>query len=204
MIFRTEKQLLFQCLPDDIYCVDTLPGFRDVLNSSSPCEEEASRPLEDVLAGIKPLCPAAADDIPKCEWSNEDYNSELVRVTEAVEKIVGTHTYFDPEELQTKISREMERMRRRNETTPLRKNRVSTAVNTPTKESRRNILREKPKRLYNLGSLYSSLVGKEMANAHRAESDCLALLECVTAIGGPILEWLDKNKVPFRSVRRMW
>lgn len=52
-------------------------------------------------------------------------------------------------------------------------------------------------KLYNLKSIYEYLVGKEPIDAHRAENDCLLLLESCIARSAVIVDWCDSNKVPF-------
>lgn len=52
-------------------------------------------------------------------------------------------------------------------------------------------------KLYNLKAIYEYLVGKEPIDAHRAENDCLLLLESCIARAAEIVDWCDSNKVPF-------
>lgn len=52
-------------------------------------------------------------------------------------------------------------------------------------------------KLYNLKAIYEYLVGNEPIDAHRAENDCLLLLESCMVRAAEIVDWCDSNKVPF-------
>lgn len=205
-----------------MFCSDSLPGFREVLEDGQTPENHKRN---NVLQDIKPLnsdfCFDPSKSLPKCDWSNDEYNVELARAVDVAEKITNDQNSIDVVELERKINLEMERIRRVNENTPSRRIRKPISGKSKTEESninsfmrladkdssvKRRLMKDtpQPKRKFNLSSLYSSLTGKEMVNAHQAETDTLALLECLTVVGQPILEWMDKNKMPFKSVKRLW
>lgn len=203
-----ETYWLLQGLPEDVFCADTLVGFRDVLKNL-PEDCSTVQQSDNGLSGIEPLQPNQEVTKLKSDWSNEEYDSELQKVADIAEKISREHDdNFNREEVQSKLNFELEKMRKLNETTPIRKRLPGQSqIGLPNgeRQAKRKILREKqPKRQYSLKALHESLTNREIVNAHRAESDALALLECVTAVGRPILEWADRNRVPFRSIRRMW
>lgn len=171
---------------------------------------------DNASLGITPLkdnfCFDPSQTLPKSDWSNEDYNDELVRAVDLAEKVTNDQNFINVDELERKINLEMERIRKSNEHTPARRTRRPITDHSDNRASninptvRRRLVKDspKPKRKYNLESVYESLTGRKMENAHQAEADTLALLECLTAVGKPILEWFDKNKIQFRSVKRMW
>lgn len=201
---------LFQSLPEDVFCADTLVGFRDVLKSHPAAHQSDT---DSLLSDIKPLGTTNvtanhSNHASKSDWSNDDFDSELQKVAEIAEKVSSEHVNFNIDEVQSKLNFEVDKIRKINETTPLRKFTPRTdqsETSTGEYHARRKILKEKqPKIQYNLKSLYERLTKKELVNAHRAETDALALLECVTAVGRPILEWADRNRVPFRSIKKMW
>lgn len=201
---------MFQSLPEDVFCADTLVGFRDVLKSHPTAQQSDT---DSLFSDIKPLGTMnVATNHPnlasKSDWSNEDFDSELQRVAEIAERVSSEHDNFNIDEVQSKLNFEVDKIRKINETTPLRKFTPTSDQSETSKgecHARRKILKEKqPKIQYNLKSLYERLTKKELVNAHRAEADALALLECVTAVGRPILEWADRNRVPLRSIKKMW
>lgn len=206
---------MFQSLPEDLFCADTLVGFRDVLKSLPEVHSTVLRSDTDsLLSDIKPLgtlnnvLPKHSNHESKSDWSNEDFDSELQKVVEIAERVSREHDNFNIKEVQSKLNFEVDKIRKINETTPIRKLPPRTDQSETSKgecHARRKILTEnQPKIQYNLKSLYERLTKKELVNAHRAETDALALLECVSAVGRPILEWADRNRVPFRSIKKMW
>lgn len=46
---------------------------------------------------------------------------------------------------------------------------------------------------YTLAALYKRLLNKEAVNSHRAEADCIMLLECFTALKYDMLSWANDN-----------
>ncbi|KAG8297643.1 exodeoxyribonuclease III activity protein, partial [Homalodisca vitripennis] len=201
-ILQSELLKINKEFSDDLYCVDSLPGFREVLTRSHNREENA-------ICGIKPLndtnTMTAATLVPKCDWSCEEYDQELDQVTELAEKFTQEDKSLDSDKLDRKIQMEMQRIRAINENTPQRKSRKSATcqpINLPN--VRRKILNDQQPRNFELKSIYESTTKRECLNSHRAEADALALLECVTAVGRPILEWMDSKRIPFKSIKKRW
>lgn len=54
---------------------------------------------------------------------------------------------------------------------------------------------------YSLSNLYKVLLGKEPVNAHRAETDCVMLLECVLAVKEDFLSWADAKCKPIKEIK---
>lgn len=200
---------LFQSLPEDVFCADTIVGFRDVLKSPEAHSTVQQSDTDSPFSGINPLGTMNhPNHASKSDWSNEDFDSELLKVAEIAERVSSEHNNFNIDEVQSKLNLEVDKIRKINETTPNRKP-IPKPYQSETANgechAKRKILKVKhPKIQYNLKSLYERLTKKELVNAHRAETDALALLECVTAVGRPILEWADKNRVPLRSIKKMW
>ncbi|XP_013138234.1 PREDICTED: three-prime repair exonuclease 1-like [Papilio polytes] len=59
----------------------------------------------------------------------------------------------------------------------------------------------KEKISYTLSNLYRRLLQKEPINTHRAEVDCILLLECVIATKSNFLPWANKNAKLLSSVK---
>ncbi|XP_054276357.1 uncharacterized protein LOC128995374 [Macrosteles quadrilineatus] len=207
-ILKSELLKIGKEFPGEIFCVDTLPGFRELL--SPKCEENGDvfndiRPLESTSnVPVSPVAYRAIDLVPKCGFSQEDYDLEMIKTLEVAERITQEYDHFNAKEIEQRIQLEMEKMRKANETTPERKPR--TTPYPVGDHAKRKILsdakKQKPK--FTLSAIYERVTKKEFVNAHRAENDALAILECVTAIGLPVIEWMDCNKIPFRSVKKMW
>ncbi|XP_068625128.1 three prime repair exonuclease 2-like [Battus philenor] len=59
----------------------------------------------------------------------------------------------------------------------------------------------KEKISYSLSNLYKRLLKKEPIDAHRAEADCLMLLECVIATKSSFLAWANDAVVPLHNIK---
>ncbi|XP_050075065.1 uncharacterized protein LOC126562562 [Anopheles maculipalpis] len=57
------------------------------------------------------------------------------------------------------------------------------------------------KKLYKLSELYKRTVGKELINAHRAEDDTLALMNCAVVHGKRFVRYADANCVAYEEVK---
>ena len=55
---------------------------------------------------------------------------------------------------------------------------------------------------YKLGNVYEHIMGSKIQLAHSAEGDTVALLECITAIGHPFHNWVQKNNKKLNSIYR--
>lgn len=49
---------------------------------------------------------------------------------------------------------------------------------------------------FKLGTVYEHLVGRELLNAHSAETDCLAMLTCAMKMSDSFVSWADNNASP--------
>ncbi|KAL4719559.1 hypothetical protein ACJJTC_000194 [Scirpophaga incertulas] len=54
---------------------------------------------------------------------------------------------------------------------------------------------------YNLSALYKRILNKEAVNAHRAENDCLMLLECVTATKNVFIPWANRSCIKLTNIQ---
>lgn len=57
----------------------------------------------------------------------------------------------------------------------------------------KKIKKTKPKMSYTLANIYKTLLKKEPIGCHRAEADCVMLLECVIGTKAHFLKWADNN-----------
>ncbi|XP_045455960.1 three-prime repair exonuclease 1-like [Melitaea cinxia] len=55
------------------------------------------------------------------------------------------------------------------------------------------IKKTKQKMSYTLANIYKTLLKKEPIGSHRAEADCVMLLECIIATKAHFLKWADNN-----------
>jgi len=58
----------------------------------------------------------------------------------------------------------------------------------------------KPKS-FQLGDVYEFLVGEQLSGAHRAENDSVGLLECILKLGNTFFEYADDKAVLFSSIK---
>lgn len=209
-ILQSEIQKLGKNLPSHVYCADTRYCFKELLK-----EESCSKTKND---DIKPL--------------NENTDSEnemilLVEQLENYEKIeeVDSDTeivHIEKKSCSTTVKKvnETTPVRRPSQTarTPLRRKSTNTPNMTPVKSDMLNTTKAggakkrlpfseniTPLRNYKLGTVYEYLTGRTLDNAHMAEHDAIALLECAVILGDQFIRWTDENKELFNStIRKMW
>lgn len=66
-----------------------------------------------------------------------------------------------------------------------------------------NWFEEKPKESYRLKNIYRRLMKRSPREAHRAENDCLMMLECAVVLSKDFVTWLCSNHFEFSLVKPM-
>lgn len=150
-IFLAELFDINASLPDDILCVDSLTGFRQLHKQKWPkaSSETKENNFEDSIG---------SEDWPDLNVTPEDWsNIDMLCATLSDIKIYET----SPKDLE------------------LESNKIVKYVDKNEKIS------------FKLTDLYKRLLKKEIISSHRAEDDCIMLLECVVATK-EFLVWADK------------
>lgn len=178
-----------------------------------------SRPKTSSDDGVKPL-----DE-------NTDSENEMILLAEHAEKYEEIEEVdSDTEIVHVEKKSCFTTVRKRNETTPVRRpvqtNRVplhkkstNSPNTTPVKSDNRlntsnttgarkrlpfseNIT---PLSNYRLGTVHEYLTGRKIENAHMAQNDAVALLECAVILGDEFVRWTDANKDFFNStINKLW
>lgn len=77
-------------------------------------------------------------------------------------------------------------------------------LNSPSKILQRQMwFNDKPKESYKLKNIYKRLLDRSPREAHRAENDCLMMLECSVALSKDFVQWVDKNNCRFSDIKPM-
>ncbi|XP_075229815.1 uncharacterized protein LOC142329269 [Lycorma delicatula] len=226
-ILRSEIAHIKKNLPDDIYCADTLPAFKEFVYKNKPNEAEELDEAEQMADDSEPSAVEKTgdseqepkivflpDDINPTDngkylWGTDDWNDELIRVTELIEN----------ELLEEVNNINLDEIRKVNETTPKRRTNCLPSSQTGLKKKKINHSKDKinasknlfsnknsnaAKHSYKLKDCYEYLTEKKIINQHRADSDTHALLECIVKIGPQLLDWFDNNCKPFNNVTELW
>ncbi|CAH2097956.1 unnamed protein product [Euphydryas editha] len=120
----------------------------------------------------------------------------------------GTHT-FDVNINNTILTDiEPKSMQSINETTPKRQIIKSNGNPRPNSisKARKSFPWSKgmnPKRSYKLKNIYEYICKRSAVDAHRAENDCLFVLECFVAKASEMVQWFDNNYILFSEVKPM-
>uniref|UniRef100_A0A1B6EAM9 Exonuclease domain-containing protein n=2 Tax=Clastoptera arizonana TaxID=38151 RepID=A0A1B6EAM9_9HEMI len=211
-ILQAELHHIKKMFPDDLLCIDSIPAFKNYFS-----------PSKNICKNVKSLTKKKQELQINSEWNTEVLDEDLISATMKVESEYRSILF------ENKNPHEDNSFQETNETTPtrivsnnikqlLRKSKSSlrslsdtTSVhpksgavrklnfNTPELENKITF----PKS-YKLIDIFENLFNKPMYNAHRAETDALALLECITASGPDFLNWIDFNCKNFNSVKKMW
>lgn len=167
------KILLAEChdadlkLPDDLLCLDSLVAFRKNL--------ERNKQLLCISLNNE-----TTDLWPDLNVSTEEWEEIDKLSTSNVENMM----VFQEQKISSKKgSKSKKSATSRAQTKKINK----LATSSFKRES------NKKKGAFTLTSLYERFLNKQAINAHRAESDCLMLLELFVVLRNCMLPWMDKN-----------
>lgn len=182
-ILKAEFSAKGNALPEDLLCADSLEAFRYLFPISDHC-------------GVSPL----VGGIPRTE------SGETCQVVSDV-SVENSSSH-------KRIDFSMTDVQKMNETTPktlkgpvcpppLKRKCGDNGEKNGTARKRLFLGQEFP-RSHKLGDIYQYLVGKAQDGGHRAESDTMALLQCVVSAAPQFLLWIEENNVGFSRIPCMW
>ncbi|KAG6465673.1 hypothetical protein O3G_MSEX015308 [Manduca sexta] len=174
-------------LPNDIYCVDSLALFRKIL-----------KPPE-----IKVVKNNTQELWPELDVTPEDWN-EIDKLCSPIKKICNISlkqemksiiiTDDEDSDFEEQFLQECEKIEEK-KTELIKKlfdnSSKKTNVISYGSNSKENTNGGKKKGEFTLSGLYERLLNKQFVDAHRAENDCIALLECVIATKDDFLPMAD-------------
>lgn len=160
-------------LPDDLLCVDSLIGFRQILASSNGRKVKVAKPLCTVSSEAQDLLTDDEDEWPDLNLSTEEWK-DIDEICDSLSDI----SCEDITEAKKITLKKQNGKKQANRSEVISK--VFSKTNNVNKES------------YTLLSLYKRLINKEPYNHHRAEDDCCMLLECVIAVKDEFILWADE------------
>ncbi|KAG7301102.1 hypothetical protein JYU34_015507 [Plutella xylostella] len=162
--------------PAYLLCVDSLIGFRKLLKGTTIGYSDL-RPVNTELL---------TDDEDEDNWPDLNVSREE---WEEIDEICLSLSDISCEDVNEGDSSDNEETRSRiNARDEVIKNvfrKGGLCSNVPKNDG------SKGKESFTLSALYKRLLNKEAVNAHRAEVDCIMLLECVVALKNDFLPWAD-------------
>lgn len=170
-----------QPLPDDLLCVDSLPGFRSTL----PCFLESRKFLSEL------------QQLEQYETLLNDGNDQLLRLeAERLETLFNADLDVTTIKSITQTEKELRSNTFQSSPKPSGSLYWRQQVNNTTPSKKRG------GRYYSfkLGDIYHALLNKTPVS-HRAENDVMNMLECIHVIGTPFVEWMDDNCIAFKNIR---
>lgn len=198
-LLQAHTKILGKPLPDSILCSDTLHAFRQLEVMEKP------PPWEIPLEVIQPYSPPPKE---QDDWIDGSSN-EICKLLDQLERELlwgdGINALYGrtPNKSVPRVSQAPPPRRRESvpQGPPPNRKTKSTACrklfNSPTK-----IASLKPS--YKLNNIYKHLIKRNIPNAHSAEGDSLAILECIAAIGPPFHEWVLGNHRKLSSILKLW
>lgn len=172
------KILLAECadadvrLPEDLLCGDSLPYFRKIFKKTI-LEQKSPRPTD------RPPQPQPTEIIAENEITDDEDEWPELNVTseelQDIDDLCSSISDMSCESLDNNV--------------PIKKTKVNKVKTKQIKV---------PKN-YKLTEIYRTLLGREPQNAHRAEGDCIMLLQCVGVCrnlfesSDDFLSWMDDN-----------
>ncbi|XP_026743517.1 uncharacterized protein LOC113505206 [Trichoplusia ni] len=170
-------------LPQDLLCVDSLIGFRHILkNRSSP-------DLPNARTVPIPRDKSFSKDDSLLEEDSLARDSSMYRSSSLISEDSLISDDWPELDVSTEDWQEIDSLCSSFSEMPYEASNMSRSMKDEAKELAGKSTTEKVS--YTLSSLYRRLLKKEVYNAHRAEDDCLMLLECVVATK-EFLPWADR------------
>ncbi|KPJ00769.1 Three prime repair exonuclease 2 [Papilio xuthus] len=157
--------------PRDLLCVDSITGFRQLDRNKTINNNNRTKTKPLYVSSPKRTIESIMTD-DEDEWPELNISIEEWREIDDMTKSMSS---MSCEEDEKDTSGEKGKS-----------NKVHTA---------------KEKVSYTLSSLYRRLLKKEPINTHRAEVDCILLLECVIATKSNFLPWANKNAKLLSSIK---
>lgn len=152
-------------LPVDIHCVDSMTGFRKILKDTKLTFNDLKAESSKTLDG---LLTDDDDDWPKLNTTLEDWQE--------IDELCDSFTSNSISPIKSSI-KNLE---------------VSPKRDVKTKAVKSSIAKC-DKIVYKLSDLYKRLLNRDVIESHRAEADCLMLLQCVVATKKEFLPWADSQ-----------
>lgn len=174
------KILLAECndagilLPSDLLCIDSLIGFRKILKTT-----QKSLPLK--------MNTSKDDSASELLWPELDVSTENWEEIDNLCASFSKDTCIDDEK--SKKENDLNEQK----CTNLKKARKNKNDLTTQDLSLSIQNKTTKKREFTLTGLYKRLLDKDAVNAHRAEDDCVILIECVLALRDEFLAWADES-----------
>lgn len=173
-------------LPQDLLCVDSLQGFQQILkNKKLPVVSNAKK--DDSF--IRETSIMEDDSLAK--------DSSLVRDNSLIsEDSLLSEDDWPNLDMSSEDWREIDSLCSSFSDIPFEAS--SSSRKDECKEN--NMERDTEKISYTLSSLYRRLLKKEVYNAHRAEDDCLMLMQCVVATK-EFMTWADRSYKSIHDIK---
>lgn len=183
------KILLAECndakvsLPNYLLCVDSLAGFRTIL-TKKVCHDDIIDHNITIDSKVEDLITDDEDDWPVLNVSTEEW--------EDIDKICDSLSDISVEDIADGENNSFKRDTKKK----ISRNKVISNV---FKKGDRNI-KGKNKESFTLLALYRRLLNREPSNHHRAEEDCMMLLQCVVATKQDFIPWADSACVKLDEI----
>lgn len=194
-LLQAHTKILGKPLPDTLLCSDTLHAFRELQILEKP------PPWQIPHEVIQPYTPPQSEDD---EWINHS-STEICRVIEELENsLLSDEIRLSLDYVYGKTP-EKKRLPRE-DPPPRRRESVPQGTAQPASfKVRRNLFGSPVKKpSYRLENVYQYLLKKKISNAHSAEGDSFAILECISAIGPPFHNWVLCNHKKLSSILKFW
>ncbi|XP_065213823.1 uncharacterized protein LOC135840975 [Planococcus citri] len=182
-LLKKELAAFNQAIPADLLCADSMPGFKRVNieqndTTLSPIIDQTDVMLFDAVSRIEQCISQEANETTPM--------AQLITTPGCSNGKMATPTPPSPQ-LAAKI-------------VPANFGNVKRKLFV---DGDRGEQSNKLKLNYSLNHVYLSLFSRSIANAHRAESDTIALLQCCVKMGSPLLEYFDSEAKKFEDVIAM-
>uniref|UniRef100_A0A182SXW8 Exonuclease domain-containing protein n=1 Tax=Anopheles maculatus TaxID=74869 RepID=A0A182SXW8_9DIPT len=203
-------------LPADLYCVDSLPAFREIETDVERSYFEHNEGLDSEIPELEYKALRVMEELEQAnDWIKErqklnETTPQSGRMEQKYKQALRDYLTITPGERSSSTQEPSDdedgsdgSVARKEICGKSRKRLFISS--TPDDAEDAKPLPSSPvavgKKRYNLSDLYKRTMGKELINAHRAEDDTLALMNCAIVHGARFIRYADSNCIAYEEMK---
>lgn len=203
-------------LPAELYCVDSLPAFREIETDVERSYFEHNEGLDSEIPELEYKALLVMEELEQAnDWMRErqklnETTPQSGRMEQKYKQALRDYLSMDPSERPSSTQEPSDEddgcdgSSSRRQISAKSRKRLFPSTSPDDAEDGKPLPSSpatNAKKRYNLSELYKRTVGKELINAHRAEDDALALMNCAVVHGTRFVRYADANCVAYEEIK---
>uniref|UniRef100_A0A182Y2E6 Exonuclease domain-containing protein n=1 Tax=Anopheles stephensi TaxID=30069 RepID=A0A182Y2E6_ANOST len=204
-------------LPAELYCVDSLPAFREIEADVERSYFEHNEGLDSEIPELEYAALRVMEELEQAnDWMKErqklnETTPQSARMELKYKQALRDYLSIGPGERPSSTQEPSDEddgsdgCNSRRDVCGKSRKRLFTSSFPDDVEDVKPLPSSQPvaigKKRYNLSELYKRTTGKELINAHRAEDDTLALMNCAVVHGSRFIRYAEANCVAYEEMK---